>query len=398
MSIILAIETSCDETAVAVVRKTDDHVHILANSISSQIQLHTKHGGVVPNLAAREHNKNINHVLKQALTSAKVSPNDIDLLAVTNAPGLIPALLVGTSTARTLSWLWKKPLLGIHHIEGHIYANLASTEEHTRSLSQTVHFPLLALVVSGGHTQLVLMHSHFQYEIVGETQDDAVGEAFDKTARVLGLGYPGGPEISRHATIWRKKEDTEHKLQNTRKSDSNPDSLSTVNCSLFPPLPRPMLHSGDLNFSFSGLKTAVITRVKTYRREQNLDDNDALPADFVNAMSAEFEDATVDVLIAKTKRATKMHNIKTILLAGGVSANIHLKTQLATTIGNDLPDTSLCLPPQGLSLDNAVMIASAAALRYETMNTIERASLLKTWATLETLANDPLPSRSLPIP
>ncbi|NTV41081.1 MAG: hypothetical protein HGA61_02290, partial [Candidatus Moranbacteria bacterium] len=213
--LVLAIETSCDETAVAIVRLEDECVKILSNQVSSQVKLHAKWGGVVPNLAAREHVKNLDLMLKSALQEARILPVDIDVISVTQGPGLIPALLVGVNYAKTLSYLWEKPLIGIHHIEGHIYANfvrenpkseilnpkrISKVESYKLKASEAaIKFPILCLVVSGGHTQLVLMKDHLQYEIVGQTLDDAVGEAFDKVARILGIGYPGGPAVARHA-------------------------------------------------------------------------------------------------------------------------------------------------------------------------------------------------------
>jgi len=283
---ILAIETSCDETSAAIVNAENGAITVKSNVVSSQIDLHKKWGGVVPNLAAREHTKNLPHVLHEALENAAATPNDIDLIAVTHGPGLIPALLVGTNAAKTLSYVWNKPLVGIHHIEGHVYANLIDEKEE-------LHFPALVLVVSGGHTQLVLMKEDCDYDIIGETQDDAVGEAFDKAARILGLGYPGGPEISKQS----------------EKADGSGPVIE---------LPRPMLHSGDFHFSFSGLKTAVLYAVREYQKQNNLTKEDFLPQELVANMSKEFQDAAVEVLVAKTLKAAKKHNAKTILLAGGV--------------------------------------------------------------------------------
>ncbi len=196
--VILGIETSCDETAVSIVRASDKNIEVLSNTVSSQVKLHARWGGVVPNLAAREHLKNILPVLNLSLSEAQVGLQNINFISVTNGPGLIPALLIGTNTAKTLSYLFKKPLLGIHHIEGHIYANAIGDNFKFQILN--FKFPILCLVVSGGHTQLVLMRKHLDYKIVGQTLDDAAGEAFDKVARILKLGYPGGPIISQLAT------------------------------------------------------------------------------------------------------------------------------------------------------------------------------------------------------
>jgi len=381
MSTLLAIETSCDETAAAIVRSDETGIFALSNIISSQVKLHAPHGGVVPNLAAREHVRNIEHVLVQALREANLSVSDIDALAVTNAPGLIPALLVGTTTARTLAWLWKKPLLGIHHIEGHIYANFVRTgngkrkmEKNTVSvirypLSVQWSFPLLALVVSGGHTQLILMPEHFHYEIVGETQDDAAGEAFDKVARILGLGYPGGPEVSRHAALARRGPIAESRL---------------------PAMPRPMLHSDNFHFSFSGLKTAVLYQTKRFRQESRLAETDPLPESFTNALCAEFENAATEVLVAKTIKAAKYFHARTVILAGGVSANKHLRERLEGTVSELDPPVTCHLSPVTLSMDNAAMIGAAAALRWDRMNEAEKAESRNAWQTLETSATAPL--------
>jgi N6-L-threonylcarbamoyladenine synthase len=390
---ILGIETSCDDTSVAVVTYENGLSHILSNVVSSQT-LHSGYGGVVPNLAAREHTKNIFPVLANALARAHVTPEDITAIAVTNGPGLIPALLVGTTTARALSFLWNRPLLGIHHIEGHIYANFLSdqlpgyqvTRKKSDKLQPTTYnlqpkFPLLALVVSGGHTQLVLMRKHFDYEIVGETQDDAVGEAFDKVARILGLGYPGGPAVSKRA-----KQATRDKQQETSNKESSPCSdVSLVTCHLS--LPRPMLNSPDFNFSFSGLKTAVLYTVQKFRKENALDENATLPDEFVNVVCAEFQQATIDVLVKKTIKSAKKYSARTVILAGGVSANTELRTQLGNAVSQLAPPVAYHLSPITLSTDNAAMIASAGAFRFAKMSPAEQENTKKNWRTLETRAD-----------
>ncbi len=345
--LILAIETSCDETAAAVLRAENSKIEVLSNIVSSQIKLHAPWGGVVPNLAAREHLKNIQPVIQEAFGEAKISFADLDLMTVANGPGLIPALLIGTSTVRTLSYLWQKPLLGIHHIEGHIYANFIGNEN--------IEFPVLCLVVSGGHTQLILMQKHLQYEIVGQTQDDAVGEAFDKVARILGLGYPGGPIVSEKA----------------RSGKGNYDIA----------LPRPMLTSKDFNFSFSGLKTAVLYLMK--KNEEKKDDSE-----FIQAVCAEFQQAAVDVLVAKTISAAKKYHPKTILLAGGVSANQELRQQLEKAVATNLPDIQYFCPEFKYTMDNAAMIGAAAYFRWEKME--NKKKLSDNWKNMETDANLPL--------
>jgi N6-L-threonylcarbamoyladenine synthase len=399
---ILSIETSCDETAVAILKSDGSNLNILANIVSSQVKLHAKWGGVVPNLAAREHLKNILPVLKEALKTAQITSQDIDLIAVTKGPGLIPALLVGTNTAKALAYKWKKPLLGIHHIEGHIYANFISEnkisaitndqfpiskqfsssnnqiskQKHTSSKlenskfkiqNSNIEFPVLCLVVSGGHTQLVLMKDHLQYEIVGQTVDDAAGEAFDKVARILDLGYPGGPAVATAAANfsaqggpalgWQSK----FKIQNSIH------------------LPRPMLHSKDFNFSFSGLKTAVLYQVKKIETSEL----EKLKAEIAH----EFQQATIDVLVHKTIKAAEKFQPKTIMLAGGVSANKELREQLGKTIEEKLPDTLYIIPNISLTGDNAAMIASAAAFRWQKMTSKEKNAALQNWKTLETNAN-----------
>lgn len=371
--IILSLETSCDETACAILEEKNGAFSVLANIVSSQIALHATWGGVVPNLAAREHLKNIMPVIDEALKKAQLASKDINLIAVTNGPGLIPALLIGVETAKTLSYLWKKPLIGIHHIEGHIYANFidssatlslirrgaggevkpSSSARLAEAMAKRADkFPILCLVVSGGHTQLVLMKKHLSYEIIGETQDDAVGEAFDKVARILGLGYPGGPAIAKEALKNKK-----HKLGHN--------------------LPRPMIASKDFNFSFSGLKTAVLYLVK--KNEKLLKDNS-----FVSAVACEFQQAVCDVLISKTMRAAKKYNPKTIMLAGGVSANTQLRQQLGEAIEKEIPDTKYQIPEIIYSIDNAAMIAMAAFFRYKLK---KNKDLQENWKKLEAKAN-----------
>ncbi len=357
---ILAIETSCDETAVSIIdtasNTPDKIIEIKSNIISSQVELHAKWGGVVPNLAAREHAKNIIPVLTESLETADISKDEIDLLAVTHAPGLIPALLSGVSVAKSLAYAWHKPLMGVHHIEGHIYANWIE--------NQNIKFPALALVVSGGHTQLVVMQKHCNYEIVGQTQDDAVGEAFDKVARILGLGYPGGPIISERAQIF----------QDTQKENNIT-------------LPQPMYNSGDLNFSFSGIKTATLYLVNNYRKENDLKKDDPLPQNFIDSVAHAFQKATVEILTKKTTRAIKEYNIKSTLLAGGVSANRQLRDNLRQTLQTDFPNVQFYAPSMEYCLDNAAMIATAAFYRYQILSQKEKIALQNGWQTVTAKAN-----------
>ena len=344
--LILGIETSCDETAASIIEVQKGKIQVLSNVISSQIKLHAAWGGVVPNLAAREHLKNIFPVLGNAFRKAKIKPADLDLIGVTAGPGLIPALLIGVNAAKTLAYVWKKPLMGIHHIEGHIYANFIGVNPKSqipnpnksksyklKAKSFNIKFPLLCLVVSGGHTQLVLMKKHLHYQIIGETQDDAAGEAFDKVARILNLGYPGGPSVALRATKF--------KVQSSK--------FNVI-------LPRPMINSNDFNFSFSGLKTAVLYETKKHPEMLQK------PA-YIAALCHEFQKAATEVLIAKTLRAAQKYQPRSILLAGGVSANLELRQKLGAAIKKELSETAYYIPEITYALDNSAMIAAAAFFR-----------------------------------
>lgn len=321
---ILGIETSCDDTSVAVLNVDDKKIEVLSNVVSSQVQLHNEYGGVVPVLAAREHEKNLPIVLDQALHCARYTIHDIDLIAVTSGPGLIMSLVKGVNFAKDLAKKYSKPIIGVNHVAGHIYSNWLN--------GQKPEFPALCLIVSGGHTELVLMKNHGEYELVGRTQDDAAGEAFDKIARLIGLEYPGGPAISALAEKYQISND---KLQIK--------------------LPRPMLHSKDFNFSFSGLKTAVYYLVRDLE----------VPIEQVRSEIAhEAQDAIVDVLISKTKKAIEQYQPKSVLLAGGVSANRLLRHRLQELCS--MLHVSCFIPPMEYTTDNAAMIAMAAyyATRY----------------------------------
>lgn len=348
--LVLALETSCDETAASIVEENAGELKVLAHTVSSQTALHAKWGGVVPNLAAREHVKNIVPVLAATLEEAQCTPRDIDAIAVTEGPGLIPALLIGVSAAKTLALVWKKPLLGINHLEGHIYANLLGEKAELR-------FPLIALIVSGGHTELILMHDHFEYELLGETEDDAAGEAFDKVAKMLGLPYPGGPEIAKRADAFRNAGKTTDFV-----------------------FPRPMLESANFNFSFSGLKTAVLYFLKKHEKEMR-DEN------FIAAVSHAFQEAVVDVLIGKTEKAMQKFHPATMVIAGGVSANVRLRERMTKLVNEKFPKTEFLMPPFKYSLDNASMIGAAAALRFARMSLEERERLEKNSLFLEPQAD-----------
>ena len=367
---ILAIETSCDETAAAIVEKDHGGVCVRSSIVSSQIALHAAWGGVVPNLAAREHVKNIAPVIESALREANASRDDIEAIAVTAGPGLAPALQIGVIAAKTLSYLWKKPLLGIHHIEGHIYANFIINEQGTRDEEHhskkdcelNIDFPLLALVVSGGHTELVLMRDHFDYQILGETEDDAVGEAFDKVAKMLGLPYPGGPEIAKRASLFWN------------------DKLQIINYKLKFSFPRPLIDSHDYRFSFSGLKTAVLYFLKKHEEQRN-------DEGFINAVCREFQEAALDVLLAKTRRAIVEYQPRTIIIAGGVSANTELRKRMDEMIAQDFSETHFRMPPFQYSLDNAAMIGAAALFRWGHMSSRKKKEAFALWQTLRANPN-----------
>ncbi|OGZ40276.1 MAG: tRNA (adenosine(37)-N6)-threonylcarbamoyltransferase complex transferase subunit TsaD [Candidatus Portnoybacteria bacterium RIFCSPLOWO2_02_FULL_40_15] len=352
--IILGIETSCDDTCAAVVKRDKKGHKILSNVVSSQVKVHAPFGGIVPNLAAREHLKNIRPCLEKALKDADVKPKHIDLIAVTIGPGLIPSLLVGTNFAKALAYAWKKPIIGINHIEGHIYANWLKPvgENYKLQIPNSKNlFPALCLVVSGGHTQLILMKGHRKYKLLGETRDDAAGEAFDKTAKLLGLGYPGGPIISKLA--------------------------QKGNIYVFD-LPRPMLNSKNYDFSFSGLKTAVLYLIKNLKKKnQNI-------KSLIPAIAAEFQQAAIDVLINKTIKAAKEYKVKTIMLSGGVAANQELRKQMTKAVKKEIPNSKFYVPDSNLCTDNAAMIAAAAYYHKKI------SGKTKTWSKIQSRANLPL--------
>ena len=368
--LILSLETSCDETACAIGKSEKNTFSLLANIVSSQVELHAQWGGVVPNLAAREHLKNILPIIEEALQQAHVSLSEIDLISVTNGPGLIPALLIGTSTAKTLAYLWQKPLLGINHLEGHLSASFIDTHSPF-SIPFPAQFPALGLLVSGGHTQLILLKKPLDYNIIGETVDDAVGEAFDKVARILGLGYPGGPLIADQALLWKKFLTSKH---------SEPTKLA-FNFSL----PRPMLHTPNFNFSFSGLKTAVLYLTKKNKPLLN-------NKKFIQKICYEFQQAVIDVLITKTLKALEKYPVKTVLLGGGVASNQALRQQLTNTLHKKFPLIQLQIPNNSYCGDNAAMIAMAGFWRWQQKkNQISfQQEINHNWYQLKTEANLPL--------
>ncbi|MGE5094330.1 MAG: tRNA (adenosine(37)-N6)-threonylcarbamoyltransferase complex transferase subunit TsaD [Betaproteobacteria bacterium] len=313
--LILGIETSCDETGVALY---DSERGLLADALHSQVELHALYGGVVPELASRDHVRRLLPLLRSVLERADRRTADIDLIAFTQGPGLGGALLVGASVAAGLGLALDRPIAGIHHLEGHLLSPLLAEPRPE--------FPFVALLVSGGHTQLMRVDDVGRYAMLGETQDDAAGEAFDKTAMLLGLGYPGGPALARLADKGNAKRFA---------------------------FPRPMLASGDLNFSFSGLKTAVLTRIRAMDAV-----DDATRAD----LAASFEEAIVDVLAAKCRDALGREGLQRLVVAGGVGANARLRARLIDVtreIG-----AQVFFPPLRLCTDNGAMIAFAAALKY----------------------------------
>ncbi len=313
---IMGIETSCDETSVSIVKNGRE---IISNIVSSQIESHKRFGGVVPEIASRHHVEQITIVLEEAMKEAGVSYDDLDAVAVTEGPGLVGALLIGVNAAKTVAFAHGIPLVGVHHIAGHIYAN---------RLVKEMEFPLLALVVSGGHTELVYMREHGHFEVIGETRDDAAGEAYDKVARTLSMPYPGGPHIDRLAATGE----------------------ATID------LPRAWLEDGSYDFSFSGLKSAVINTVhNAEQRGETIKPED---------LAASFQESVVDVLVTKTLHAVKEYPVKQVLLAGGVAANKGLRAAL-TAAFSEVPDVELIIPPLSLCGDNAAMIAAAGSILFD---------------------------------
>jgi len=369
---ILSIETSCDETAVSLVEARGNFPHaeyeIHGNALWSQIDIHREYGGVFPALAKREHAATIVPMLEKAIAESGIEANGytpaidavteekvrkllerepgladqlltfhkehgaytIGLIAVTNGPGLEPALWVGVNFAKALALLWEVKVLGVNHMEGHVLASVYDADRDNQ-LSD-IDFPAISLLISGGHTELVLMKDWGTYEKIGQTRDDAVGEAFDKVARLVGIPYPGGPEVSKKAAEARKR-----KLPQ------------------FAELPTPMLHSGDLDFSFSGLKTAVRYAVQ----DRELTDDEIL------SFCRDFEDVVTEVLIKKTTAAIDEHGAKTLIVGGGVSANRYIKQKMEAYLLTEHPDVTVYFPQPGLSTDNSIMIALAGHARAE---------------------------------
>ncbi|WP_436858056.1 tRNA (adenosine(37)-N6)-threonylcarbamoyltransferase complex transferase subunit TsaD [Mammaliicoccus sciuri] len=314
-SIILSIETSCDETAASVIKNGNE---IISNEVVTQMMTHKIFGGVVPEVASRQHVEVMTTVIDEALKNANMQMDDIDAIAVTEGPGLIGALLVGVASAKALAFSHQKPLIPVHHIAGHIYAN---------HLVKPLEFPLIALIVSGGHTELIYMKNHLDFEVIGETRDDAVGEAYDKVARTIGLPYPGGPEVDRLAQIGQ-------------------DTLN---------FPRVWLEKDSYDFSFSGLKSAVINTLHNKKQK-----NDEIIKEDV---ATSFQNSVVEVLVGKTMAAVKDYDVQHLIVAGGVAANKGLRHALEEETGKLGIDLSI--PPLNLCTDNAAMIGSVAHFLYE---------------------------------
>ena len=314
MAKILAIESSCDETSVAII----DHGNLLANIVSSQIDVHAKYGGVMPEIASRLHCENIGYVIKEALEKANVTLEEIDAFAITRGPGLIGALHVGMQAAKTLAMVYDKPLIPVHHLAGHIYAN-EFVDEFT--------FPMLAVVVSGGNTELVYMKDHLEFEILSTTRDDAVGESFDKVARCLGLPYPGGVVIDRLAKEGKNTYD----------------------------LPIPLRGEDTLDFSYSGLKTSVINLVHKYEQKGETVN--------INDMAKSFQDVAIGQILNRVEKACSRYEVKEVILAGGVSANSYLREEMKKLM--EKLNIKLVIPPLWCTTDNAAMIAKVAEKLYE---------------------------------
>lgn len=313
---ILAIESSCDETAAAVVRNGRD---VLSNVISSQIAIHTLYGGVVPEIASRKHMEKINQVIEQALSDADMKLNDVDAIGVTYGPGLVGALLVGVSAAKAISFASGKPLVGVHHIEGHISANYIENKE--------LEPPFVCLVVSGGHTHIVIVNDYGKYEVIGRTRDDAAGEAFDKVARAIGLGYPGGPKVDKIA------------------KEGNPHAIE---------FPRAVIDDAPYDFSFSGLKSAVLNYINSCKMKD-------IPVNTAD-VAASFQQAVTDMLVSRAIKAVKANGMDKLAIAGGVASNSAIRAALIEQC--DKNNIRFFSPSPGLCTDNAAMIGAAAYYEY----------------------------------
>lgn len=334
---ILAIETSCDETAICYLSVSESesgtNFSVKKNITHTQLE-HIEYGGVFPTVAKREHIKNLPIILDQVMQGQEIP----DIICVTNGPGLEPALWTGIDFAKQLGTEWNIPVIPVNHMEGHVLSILVPTEQDSFTVSrEPFPLPALALLISGGHTELVLVKNIGDYQIIGKTLDDAVGEAFDKVARILGLPYPGGPEVAKLALQHEKDEN---------------QSIT---------LPRPMLHSGDYNFSFSGLKTAVLYTI----RDIKSDNNDTIPRNLARAVAHEFQESASEVLTKKTYRAVVDFSAQTLIVGGGVSANQRIKESLQEKISEIIPVKHIYFPTKELTGDNAFMIALAGYYKHK---------------------------------
>ncbi len=323
---ILGLESSCDESAASIIKfNKKGEFQVLADVISSQIAIHQKYGGVVPEIAAREHVLTILPTIDTCLKKAKIKPEKLTAIALTSGPGLITSLISASETAKALALAWKKPIIPINHIEGHVYSAFIENQKKIK-------FPALILTVSGGHNILALMEKNLKYKIIGQTLDDAAGEAFDKAAKMMGLGYPGGPIISQMAEKYLKEND-------------NPEEID---------LPRPMIGSPNFNFSFSGLKTALLYKLKKDKNWRKK----------IPQYCYSLQKAIIDTLIFKTIKAVKKHRIKTIILVGGVSANTELKKEFDKKVKQEFKDINFIFPSLKYTGDNATMIALAGIYHF----------------------------------
>ncbi len=324
MTYILGIETSCDETAAAVIKANKSEVSVLSHVVNSQIKIHEQFGGVVPEVAARQHLVNILPIVNQAIKQAKLTLNKISAIAATQGPGLAGSLMVGFETAKTLAWLNNKPLYEINHLTGHLWSWLLPEVGKTSTLN--IPWPFIALIVSGGHTELVLVKDFVNHEIIGKTLDDAAGEAFDKAAKIMNLGYPGGPILSKRAALGKEQAWD---------------------------FPRPMLQQQDFNFSFSGLKTSLLYKINKLGK---------LSDQQINDLCASWQAAVIEVLVEKTVRAAKFYQAKAVAVVGGVSANQNLRQAMTEKCVNN--NWLLLLPHMTYAGDNAAMIALAGFMSH----------------------------------
>lgn len=323
---ILGLESSCDESAASIIKfNKKGEFQVLADVISSQITIHQQYGGVVPEIAAREHVLTILPTIDTCFKKAKINPEKLTAIALTSGPGLITSLISASETAKALALVWEKPIIPVNHIEGHIYSAFIENQKKIK-------FPALILTVSGGHNILALMEKNLKYKIIGQTLDDAAGEAFDKGARMMNLGYPGGPIISQMAEKYLQEND-------------NPEEID---------LPRPMLGSPNFNFSFSGLKTALLYKLKKDKKWREK----------IPQYCYSFQKAIIDTLIFKTIKAVKKHQVKTIILVGGVSANSELKKEFDRRVKDEFKNINFIFPSLKYTGDNAVMIALAGIYHF----------------------------------